>query len=177
MPFVKFVPSNDSLCRRKSSGTMCLSSVMILTSSAFLSTTSFLLVSLRDTERDLVTRLSNTISMSEGLDRLDPRATGCELLSLLTPAFFNVVFLSPASVLVAARAAGLDVSASSFGLALKLLPRLGLVAAAVLVNTVGFLFFTLVSFGAALLASDSPVTLATSPCVSKRSRYCGQRNQ
>jgi len=141
---------------------------MILTSSAFLDTTSFLLASLRDAERDLVTRLSNTISTtSEGLERFDPRAIGCELLSLFTPAFFNV-FLSPASVLVAAlkdaRAAGLDVSASSFGLAFELLPRLGLVAAAVLVDAVDFLFFTFVSFGAASLASVSPVTLATSPC-------------
>lgn len=153
---------------------------MILTSSAFLNTTSFLLTSLRDAERDLVVRLSITVSAAvrEGLERFDPRAVGCESFPLFfKPDFFVVAFLSPASVFVAAledtRADGLDVSASSFGLALTLRPRLGLVAA-VLVDAVDFFFF--VSFGAASFASVSPVTLATSPCVHQEelSWNCGQ---
>lgn len=165
MPFVKFIPSNDSRCRRKSSGTMYSASVMILTSSCFL-VTSFLLASLRDAERDLVVRGSNTGMF---LDRFDSLADGCELFSLLTPPFFFVDFLSPASFLVAAledaRAAGLDVSSSSFSLALLLRPRpLDLVEAAVLVDAEAFFFLDFVSFGtAASFASASPVTLATSP--------------
>ena len=151
---------------------------MILTGSSFLDTTSFL-ASLRDAERDLVWRGSNTNpeAVSEGLERFDPRAAGCELFSLFTPPFFVVAFLSPASFLVAAlddvRAAGLDGSASSFGLAIELRPRvcrLGLVDAAVLVDVVDFFFFDFVSFGMVPSSfNSSPVTLATSPFIIKKS--------
>lgn len=170
MPFVKFAPSNDPLCRRKSIGTMCSSSpVMILTASCFLDTTSVLLASLRDADRDLVWRGSNTGMLF--LERFGCRATAaCELFSLFRAPFFVVAFLSPASFLVALEdaraAAGLDVSTSSFSLAVLLRPRsrLGLVLAAVLVDVAAFFFFGFVSFGtAASSASVSPVTLATSP--------------
>lgn len=146
---------------------------MILTASCFLDTTSVLLASLRDAERDLVWRGSKTGMLF--LERFGCRAAaGCELFSLFTPPFFVVAFLSPAaSFLVAledaraAAAGGLDVvSASSVSLAVLLRPRsrLGLVLAAVLVDVAAFLLFGFVSFGTApSLASDSPVTLATSP--------------
>ncbi len=101
------------------------------------------------------------------LERFGCRAAAAfELFALFTPPFFVVAFLSPASFLVAladARAAGLDVSASSSSLAVLLRPRSRLVAA-VLVDVAAFLFFGFVSFGTApSLFDSSPVTLATSP--------------
>lgn len=162
MPFVKLLPSNVSLCRRKSSGTIYFSSVMILTSSGFLGTTFFLMERLRDLERDLVTRLSVTAvsaaAVWDALERFDPRLIGCELLSLFTPAFVSVDFLFPPSFFV-----GLVARVSSLGLAPPLHLRLGLMAAVVLVDVVDFFFFVFCSFVTVAFASDSPLTLATSP--------------
>ena len=181
MPSVKFFPSKLSLCRRNSSGTMCLSSdgVTIFNSSGFLVAASSLMALLRDAlERDLVVRFSMTGSV---LVRLAPRLSS--LFSLFTPAAFFVVvfffsspsfFLPPPPLLLRDGTDLLVVFSSSFGLAPTLRPLLGLVVAAtVFDDAVDFFLVTFCPFGAAAaaatLASDSAMTLSTLPCIENKS--------
>ena len=147
----------------------------IFTSSGFLDAASLLMALLREArERDLVVRFSMT--GCSVLIRLE--AGAFESFSLFTPTFFVVVvflsspsfFLPPAAadvLLLLRDGAGLVSFSSSFGLAPTLRPRLDLVDATVLVDAAVDDFFLKPFFGAtaaaATFASDSAVTLLTSP--------------